>query len=91
MQYRAEFGELTEERKVKIEKAITDSLKYGYNIKTVKHRYFFVENFYETDFKKITPHASMGTRIFDLTEVLGREQLPDTAEIAKLLKTKTWN
>ena len=46
--------------------------------------------FYETDFKKITPRAPMGTRIFDLSVILGREQLPDTGEIAELLKERTW-
>lgn len=55
------------------------------------HRYFFVEKFYETDFKKITPKSSMGTRIFDLSQVLGLNKIPDTEKIAELLKEKTWN
>jgi len=53
-------------------------------------RYFFVEKFYETDFKKITPRAPMGSRVFDLTQILATEKLPGTAEIAELLKHKTW-
>ena len=53
-------------------------------------RYFFVDKFHKTDFKKITPRAPMGSRIFDLTEILGTEQLPETHEIAKLLSAKTW-
>lgn len=33
----------------------------------------------------------MGSRMFDLTEVLGVQDLPDTEKIAVLLKEKSWN
>ncbi len=91
LQYEVEHGELTEERKRKILLAITDGDEHGYDIKSSKYRYFFVEKFYETDFKKITPRAPMGTRVFDLTQVLETENLPETQEIAELLKSKTWS
>ena len=91
MQYEAEYGELTEERKDKILRAITDGDGYGYDLRSIKHRYFFVEKFHETDFKKITPRAPMGSRVFDLTQILETEQLPSTQAIAELLKTKTWS
>lgn len=91
IQYEAEYGELTEERKRKILLAITDGDEHGYNLRTIKHRYFFVEKFYETDFKKITPRAPMGTRVFDLTQVLETGNLPEIQKIAELLKTKTWS
>ena len=57
---------------------------------TLEHRYFFVEKFYETDFRKITPSAPMGTRIFDLTQVLGTEDIPPMEELAEKLKDETW-
>ena len=91
MQYEAEYGELTEERKDKILRAITDGDGYGYDLRSIKHRYFFVEKFHETDFKKITPRAPMGSRVFDLTQILETDQLPSTQAIAELLKTKTWS
>ena len=91
MQYEAEYGELTEERKDQILRAITDGDGYGYDLRSIKHRYFFVEKFHETDFKKITPRAPMGSRVFDLTQILETEQLPSTQAIAELLKTKTWS
>lgn len=91
MEYNAEFGEITEERKEKIIKAIEDGKIRGYDLSSSPHRYFFVEKFYETDFKKITPKSSMGTRIFDLSQVLGLNKIPDTEKIAELLKEKTWN
>jgi len=90
MEYEVDYGELTESRKQKINDAITDGFDYGYDLRPVKHLYFFVEKFFATDFKKITPRAPMGTRVFDLTQILETDQLPDTQKIAEILKTKTW-
>lgn len=89
IEYKAELGKLTDERKQQICKAIEDGKKYGYVM--TGERYFFVDKFYETDFKKITPRAPMGTRVFDLSQVLETENLPETQEIAEILKTKTWS
>lgn len=52
VKYNAEYGELTEERKEKILLAMQDGDSHGYDLRSVEHRYFFVERFYETDFKK---------------------------------------
>lgn len=91
MEYNVEFGKLTDEFKKKILTAIQDSALYGYNLKTIKHRYFFVEKFYETDFKKISSGASRGTKVFDLQQMLNVNDLPDTEKIAQLLKNKSWS
>ena len=90
LKYEPEFGNLTEMRKTAIENAISDAESYGYDLKSVKHRYFFVEKFYETDFKKISPNAPWGSRVFDLTQVLESTDIPGTAELAELLRSKTW-
>lgn len=89
--YDAEFGELTEDRKNLIAQAMADGDSHGYDLRSIKHRYFFVDKFYETDFKKVTPRPPMGTRIFDLTQVLETENIPETEEIAHRLRAKTWN
>lgn len=91
IKYTSEFGELTEERKQLIVKAMTDGDSHGYDLRTIEHRYFFVEQFYETDFKKISPGGSMGTRIFDLATLLGTEEIPDVEQIAELLRNKSWS
>lgn len=88
VKYNAEFSDLTEERKETIAKAMADGDSHGYDLRTIEHRYFFVEKFYETDFKKITPRAPMGTRIFDLTQVLGTEDIPPMEELAERLKNE---
>jgi len=87
--YKTERGKLTDDMKARIVTAIEDGKKYGYDMSG--QRYFFVDEFYETDFKKVTPRAPMGSRMFDLTEILGVEKLPDIKTIAELLKEKTWN
>lgn len=89
LEYNVERGELTDERKKIIARAIEDGKKYEYVLDT--HRYFFVDKFYETDFPKVTSRAPMGSRMFDLTEVLGVSDLPETEQIAVLLKDKTWS
>ena len=90
VKYNAEFGELTDERKEVIAKAMDDGDLHGYDLRTIEHRYFFVEKFYETDFKKVTPRAPMGTRVFDLTQVLNTNVLPSTDVIAEELSKLTW-
>ena len=74
--------------KKKINDAIIDGLNYGYMLE--HNRYFFVDKFYDTDFKKVTPYAPRGSRMFDLTEVLEIDTLPETQQIADLLKKATW-
>lgn len=90
IQYNTEFGELTEERKHKIAAAMVDGDSHGYDLRSIEHRYFFVDNFYKTDFRKTTHGGCMGTRIFDLTQVLGKEDIPDSEELSKELCDKTW-
>ncbi len=58
------------------------------NLHDVEHRYLFVEQFYPTDFKKISPRAPMGSRIFDLSGLLEREALTETRKIAEKLSKK---
>ena len=91
VKYTPEFGELTEERKQMIIKSMADGDSHGYDLRTIEHRYFFVEQFYETDFRKISPGGSMGTRIFDLTTLLGTEEIPEVKQIAEELKNKSWS
>lgn len=54
-------------------------------------RFYFVERFYPTDFRKVTPGAPMGGRVFDLKKVLGTDHLPDAKAIAELLSEREWS
>ena len=67
-----------------------EELKFQFFSTISKKREAVFYKFYETDFRKETPYAPMGSRVFDLTEVLGVEKLPDIEEIAEELKKTTW-
>ena len=66
---------------------MTDGDSYGYNLRTLEHRYFFVEQFYETDLSA----GSMGTKIFNLANLLGTDEMSNVEQIAELLKDKSWS
>ncbi len=91
-EFDAERGELTDEFKQKIKDAYVHAKdNYGYNLSAT--RYFFVEKFYETDYPKVSKRAPMGTRFFNLEEILGvnKDSMPKTAEIAEQLRSKIWS
>lgn len=85
VEYSTDFGSLTDDRKAMIEHFFAEN-----HLENDKHRFFFVEKFYETDFRKTSKGGAQGSKIFDLTEVLGRDNIPDTETLAKELSNKTW-
>ena len=90
--YINESGEAaTKEEIEKIKEAIVHAeSEYGYNLKTVKHRYFIVEHFYPTDFKKASKNPIQKSKYFNLAEMFKSKTLPKTDEIASILDGKTW-
>lgn len=62
----------------------------GYEI-AINHRFFLVEKFHQTDYKKSSLYPIQKSKYFDLREVLEVNELPeDVAEIAQELSSKTW-
>ena len=59
-------------------------------MKTVKHRYFIVEHFYPTDFKKASKNPIQKCKYFNLAEMFKSKTLPKTDEISSILDGKTW-
>ena len=54
------------------------------------HRFFLVDKYYETKYKKTSKYGMMGARYFDLAEILG-DYIPDnTRDIAKKLSELEW-
>lgn len=90
--YTNESGEpATKEEIEKIKEAIIHAeSEYGYNLKTIKHRYFIVDHFYLTDFKKASKNPIQKSKYFNLVEMLKCKTLPKTEEIAAMLDGKTW-
>ena len=58
IEYKAELGDLIDERKQQINRAIEDGKNYGYVLDAT--RYFIVDKFYYTDVKKITVIPQIG-------------------------------
>jgi hypothetical protein len=74
---------------------IREIIKYvmenrGWDIRLGSH-FFFVKEFVLTDYKKSTPRAPMGTKFFNLKNILKRDILPPVADIASLLRKETWS
>lgn len=88
--YTVEEGELNKEREQCIENAINNADIFSYNLRSEPHRFFFVEKFYDTDFRKESKFALRGSKNFDLLSLLDVKELPEVATIADLLKSKTW-
>ena len=85
IEYEVEFGNLTGKLVKMIENILNE-----YNLINDKHKFFFVDKFYETDFKKTSPGGLQRSKIFDLTEVIGNDEIPKPESLAKLLKNLTW-
>lgn len=90
--YVNESGEVATKEEIEtIKEAIIHAeSEYGYNLKTIKHRYFIVDHFYPTDFKKASKNPIQKSKYFNLSEMLKCKELPQTYEIAKVLKGRTW-
>ena len=87
-----ELGEISDIDEQKIIDAIIDAQNYTYDLARCPHRFFIVDKFYETDFKKISKYPPRGKRIFDISKILDvkDKELPETNIIAEQLKEKTW-
>ena len=72
-------------------KAIIEAAKLNYNWDISKrHKFFCVDKFYETDFRKTTKYPIQRTKFFDLRDVLNVKILPSLEEIAEQLRHFEW-
>ena len=63
--------------------------KYKHNLDERDTRYYFVEEFIETDYKKISIGGMLGNRLLNLEKFFNNE-IPDVKKIADTLKNKEW-
>ncbi len=97
---KSEFGDpVTESEKKRIKIAISRAESYGYDLKSVRHRYLIVDKFYETDFRKSIPpkkNPIMRSKYFNifgmmnLNEKMISDQMPDAQTVADFLSNKSW-
>lgn len=64
--------------------------KIGWDLSLCEHKFYIVEKFYETNYKKDSPGGIQGHRYYNLKEVLGVEELPKLDIIAEKLKQLIW-
>jgi len=84
-------GVLTKEQQDVLKQVIKEAHRdFGYDLAS-NHRFFFVDEFHETDFKKISKNGMMGKRYFDVSTIAGFIRGMSTLEIANLLEGKEWN
>lgn len=91
MTYRAESGaEPTTDEIERINEAIRRADHYGYNLRTISHRYFIVEKFYPMDFRKSSKNPIQKSKFFNLADMFGYKTMPNTDVIANDLNGRTW-
>ena len=52
---------------------------YGYNLRTISHRYFIVEKFYPMDFRKSSKNPIQKSKFFNLADMFGYKTMPKVA------------
>lgn len=91
MQFQIENGEpAAQEELDRIMEAIHRAEDYGYDLKTVCHRYFIVEKFYPIDFRKTSKNPIQKSKFFNLADMFGYKIMPDTEKIAGDLDGRAW-
>ena len=63
---------------------------FGGDIGKQKHKYFIVDKFYDTDYKKISNGGLMEHKYFDLYDKLGEEKMPNIEILADRLQEIEW-
>lgn len=85
-----QMGTITDEQRIIIRNAIIEGTnEFGYSI-SKGHRFFFVKQFYETEFVKTSKGGLLGQKYFDLAEIDGFNKDMSTEQIAGLLRGKCW-
>ncbi len=83
---------VTEDEYCRIKEAILDSEKYGYNLQTIEHNFYFVERFEPCNFVKTSKGGLLGGKLFELESAYGIKDIKNKTleQIANELSQKTW-
>ncbi|WP_022792392.1 hypothetical protein [Marinococcus halotolerans] len=85
-----QIEDITEAQKSIVKQVIQEGKREQGFLIAKDHRFFFVDRFEETEYKKPTPGGLMGQRYFDLADLPGFTSELSTKEIAELLDNKVW-
>lgn len=81
---------IADDEKARIREAIRRADDYGYDLHTQRHRYYLVEHFYPTNFRKNSKNPILKSKFFNLEEMLGESFDLDAEKIAAALSGRTW-
>ena len=82
---------ITDDDIIKIEKCIDSGFKlFDCDIGSQKHKYFMVEEFYDTDYKKLSKGGLMEHKYFNLHNRLNIDKMPEISLIAEKLQEIEW-
>lgn len=83
-------GQATDKQRIDIKNMICDAQEnIGWDIKK-NNKFFCVEEFIRTNYKKTSKGGLFGKRYFNLNQELNKRDFENTKEIAELLKSKKW-
>ncbi len=88
-----ETGTIDDTRRQAVRDVIKAAQAYYPGLESVRHRYYLVDEFSPTDFRKATPGGMMGHRYFDIEEIGGTRlglDAPGSAA-AQALKDRTFD
>lgn len=84
------LGELTEKQINDVKQVVIGTKKrFGFCIGS-GHRFFFVEEFVETSFRKVSKHGLLSRKYFDLANIQGYSAEMNLKEVAHALVNETW-
>jgi hypothetical protein len=81
--------DVTPEQEIRLIAAIKESLEKGWSV-DYNHRFFLLNEFVETDFRKISPGGIFRVRYFNLENIIDEKVPDDMNAIADKLKLKSW-
>jgi|SRR5690625_4053730 len=84
------LGNLTEKQKNDVKHVIIEAKeKYGYFI-SEGHRFFFVDHFFESNYRKTSKYGLISSKYFDLADIQGYSKSMDAKDIATFLQDQVW-
>ena len=88
-----EIGTIDDAHRSAVREIVKDAQNYYPGLESVRHRYYLVDGFASTNFRKVSPGGMMSHRYFDIKEITGKRLPSDAAGslAARALADHTFN
>lgn len=89
--FKAESNEpIQEDEENRILNAVQRAEKLGYDLTKEPQRFFLVDEFFETNYPKTSKYPIRKDKRFNLSDLLGKTELPSPEQIAQQLSDLSW-